>query len=292
MGWRQFVIELESLEPDRVEALFARHGALSVTLSDAGDEPVLEPGPGKTPLWRRTSITGLFDADADLDALEDDLKRSLGLERLPGSRVEPLADRVWEREWLLDFRPLCFGRRLWVSPHGAPVPDDAAIVIRLDPGLAFGTGTHPTTALMLEWLDTLALCDLRVLDVGCGSGILAIGALLAGAGAATAIDRDPQALTATRQNACANGVAERLATAASLDEARGDFDVVVANILAQPLIDMAADLTARVADGGRLALSGLLDDQVDAVSAAYAGAIRFRPPVVKDGWTRLTGSRR
>ena len=290
MAFRQFVMDLEFLEPDRVEELLSRHGALSISLCDAGDDPVLEPGPGETPLWGQTSIAGLFDADADLDALADDMRRSLGLERLPNARIERLRDRDWEREWLENFGPMRFGRRLWVCPNNAEVEADAAVVVRLDPGLAFGTGTHATTALCLEWLDSLDLLGRRVLDVGCGSGILTIGALLLGASSATALDRDPQALSATKQNAAANGVVDRLMTVASIDDVAGQFDVVIANILAQPLIDMAAAVSTRVRD--RLALSGILTDQVDAVAAAYADRISFEPPNIRDGWACLVGTRR
>ncbi len=292
MGWRQFVMDLESLEPTRVEELFSRHGALAVTLSDGGDDPVLEPAPGETPLWNKTRITGLFDADRDLDALKSDLRRTFDLEKLPPSRIESLADRPWEREWLKEFRPMRFGARLWVSPHGCDVPADNATVVRLDPGLAFGTGTHATTGLCLRWLDSADLSTARVLDVGCGSGVLAIAALLLGAGDATALDIDHQAITATRRNATANGVADRLTTGMSTDALSGKFDVVVANILAKPLIDLAPVLARHCRPGGQLVLSGILAEQADAVSNAYRDWVSFEPPVVLEGWALLTGARR
>lgn len=285
-------MDLESLEPERVEELFSRHGALAITLSDGGDNPVLEPAPGETPLWSDTRITGLFDARQDLGALEADLCRSFGLERLPASRIELLADRAWEREWLKDFQAMRFGTRLWVSPHACDVPDNDAVVIRLDPGMAFGTGTHATTALCLEWLDSMDLSSTRVLDFGCGSGILAIGALLLGADRASALDIDHQAITATRQNAAANGLADRLTTAMSADAITGDFDVVIANVLAQPLIDVAPSLIRHIRPGGALALSGILAGQTDAVSGAYRDWVDFEPPKILDGWARLTGVRR
>lgn len=292
MGWRQFVMDLETLEPQRVEEIFTRHGALAVTLSNAGDDPILEPAPGETPLWADSRITGLFDEQHDLGPLRAEMMQTFELHTLPRSRVEVLVDRAWEREWLKDFGPMQFGRRLWVSPHRCDVPDDNAVVIRLDPGMAFGTGTHPTTALCLEWLDTLDLDAKRVLDFGCGSGILAIGALLCGARAATALDIDRQAITACCENAAANGVAERLRTTMTSDDLKGTYDVVIANILAQPLIDLAPLLLQQTAAGSRIALSGILSEQIGPVQEAYARHIDFETPGYRDDWARLNGVRR
>jgi ribosomal protein L11 methyltransferase len=217
VDWRQFVMDLESLDPATVEDVFARLGASSVTLSDAGNEPVLEPGPGETPLWSSTRITGLFPADADMGAFRAALLTELGLAELPAHHIEELADRAWEREWLRDFGPMRFGERLWICPTGSEVDEEKAVVIRLDPGLAFGTGTHPTTALCLEWLDGIDLAGKTLLDYGCGSGVLAIAALKLGCRSATAMDIDPQALIATRQNAADNHVAENLLVAGAPD---------------------------------------------------------------------------
>lgn len=289
MDWRQFVMDLGTLDAESVESVFERHGASAVTFTDAGDTPVLEPGPGETPLWQRTRVTGLFAPDTDFRALCTDLGQSLGLSRLPPHAVHELADRAWEREWLKDFHPMRFGRRLWVCPHGHRVRAGGAVVVELDPGLAFGTGTHPTTALCLEWLDGLELGGRTVLDFGCGSGILAIAALKLGARRAVAIDNDPQALTATRRNATANGVAERLET--GREHAGASFDVVVANVLAQPLVEHAAWLAGRVAPGGALALSGILAGQADDVRRAYRGDIDFAAAASKDDWVRLAGTR-
>jgi ribosomal protein L11 methyltransferase len=291
MNWQQFTMQLGALPPELVEAVFERHGACSVTLSDAGDDPVLEPAPGETPLWADTRITGLFEADTDLRRLHDDLLRSFMLQELPGYRVEPLPERDWQREWLKDFRPMPFGRRLWVCPSGFEVDAVDAVVVRLDPGLAFGTGTHPTTALCLEWLDSTDLKGCRVLDYGCGSGILAIAALLLGAESAIGLDIDPQAITASRQNAARNGVAERLTTTTQSAELTGQFDVLLANILASPLIDNAASISALLKPGGLLVLSGILGNQVDSVSGAYRGCVQFAASRTKDEWVLLTGQR-
>jgi ribosomal protein L11 methyltransferase len=291
MAWRQFVMELGNLPPDLVEATLVRHGALAVTFTDAGDTPVFEPLPGETPLWRNTTVTGLFSADTDLEPLRAELRQSLGLKRLPDHRVEALEDRPWEREWLKEFRPMRFGRKLWVCPGGFTVPDADAVVVHLDPGLAFGTGTHPTTALSLEWLDALDITGARVLDVGCGSGILSIAALLLGAREATALDIDRQALLATRENARRNGVDRKLETTLDAGKLNGEYDIVVANILAGPLIGHADMICRQLRAGGRVLLSGILDGQADEVRNAYAGCVDFEAPVVRDTWVRLTGTR-
>ena len=291
MDWRQFTMNLDSLEAELVEDLFTRHGAHAVTFSDAGDGPVFEPAPGETPLWQETKVTGLFSADADLLLLQDDLLQSFGLEALPASHIETLADRAWEREWLKEFRPISFGGRLWVSPHGMQIADEDPIVVWLDPGLAFGTGTHETTALCLEWLAGLDLTGKRVLDVGCGSGILSIAALKLGAASADGIDIDQQAITASRKNAADNDVSARLRLSTDPADFRGDYDLVIANILAGTLIEMAAELSKRTMHGGLLALSGILSGQIDEVSSAFTDWITLDPPVKRNNWARLTGTK-
>ena len=289
MEWRQFVMNLGALPVDAVEEVFERHGAQAVTLTDAGDEPVLEPAPGETPLWSDIRITGLFSPTADFDELRADLLRSLALTRLPEHRVEILEDRPWEREWRKDFRPMRFGNRLWVCPGEFEVDAPHAIVVQLDPGLAFGTGTHPTTALCLEWLDGRQLDHKHVLDFGCGSGILSVAALLLGADSVTAVDIDSQAITATRQNAERNGVAYGIRTAGEARDLDVAYDVAVANILAAPLIDHARTICERIVVGGEIALSGILQHQVSAVVDAYREWIDFDAPVVRFPWARLTG---
>ena len=296
MEWQQFVMNLESLNAERVEEVFMQHGAHSVTFSDAGDDPVLEPAPGETPFWGETRVTALFGHDADLDRLAASMRASLDLDELPDYRVETLADRDWEREWLKDFGPMRFGRRLWVCPADSVPGDDDAVVVRLDPGLAFGTGTHATTAMCLEWLDSCDLEGATLLDYGCGSGVLAIAALQLGCARVQAIDIDVQAITATRQNAAQNGVQDRLAVTAGADTIDGVFDFVVANILAGPIAELASTISAHVAAGGQLALSGILADQVDEVKAAYAAKVDFEEPEFREHsgqtWTRLTGRMR
>lgn len=296
MQWLQFVMDLDKLDSDRVEAELLDLGACSVTLTDAGDQPVLEPGPGETPLWARTRITGLFADECDLSDLADALCQRLGVDQLPPHHVEVLAERAWEREWLRDFGPMRFGRRLWICPTGSDAPVSEAVIVRLDPGLAFGTGTHPTTALCLEWLDGLDLDGRTMLDYGCGSGVLAIAGLKLGCRHATAMDIDPQAVMATRRNAADNGVGDWLTVCGSPADLSGEFDVVVANILAGPLVEFAESITSRLASHGMLALSGVLCEQAAAVMEAYAPWIEFEEPVYRDQdgqtWSRLTGKRR
>lgn len=295
MAWQQLVIELGTLDPDAVEAPLLELGAASVTLADAGDSPVLEPAPGETPLWPATLLTALFDAAHDLDEIAAAVAERLGLAGLPEYRIEALEDRDWEREWLRDFGPMQFGNRLWVCPRGTAPPDPAAVVVELDPGLAFGTGTHPTTALCLAWLDSLPLEGCTVIDYGAGSGILAIAALKLGAERALAYDIDPQAVIATRENAKANGVGERLDITLRQADLVEPADVVVANILAGPLIELATQILDLTITGGRLVLSGILSEQVPEVSSAYASGLRLDPPVFRDQdgqtWARLTGTR-
>lgn len=295
MTWQQFVMDLERLDPDTVEAIFARHGACSVTYSDREDQPLLEPAPGEAPLWRETRISGLFDAAASMNSLRDDLLDALQLQQLPAHEIEELEDRDWEREWLKDFSPMRFGRRLWVCPGNTTIDDPEAVIIRLDPGLAFGTGTHATTAMCLEWLDGLVLRGRTVLDYGCGSGVLAIAALKLGCGSAHATDIDPQAARATAANATANGVAERLHVSVGAVSVTGQFDVVIANILAGPLVDLAPSLRQHLAHGCLLCLSGILSEQVEDVRAAYRPWIEFDEPKLREQggqtWARLTGHR-
>jgi len=289
--WRQFVMNLESIEADHAEAVLLRHGAQSVTLSDAGDAPVLEPLPGATPLWLETKITALFDAETDLSNLESDLLHSLALTALPPHHFEDLENRVWEREWLKDFVPMKFGQRLWVVPGDDPAPAEYEVVVKLDPGLAFGTGTHPTTALCLEWLDGIDLTDKSVLDFGCGSGILSVAACKLGAKFVEGIDIDSQAVTASQRNALRNSVDGRFIASTSRTDESVQYDVVVANILAGTLVENAASICTWLKPGGLIALSGILETQVDYVQTAFNHVIDFAPPMIQDNWACLSGVR-
>ncbi len=285
-------MNLDALDPAHVEAALTDCGALSVTFTDAGDDPVLEPAPGEVPLWTDTRVTALFDADSDLADLTSLLESKLGVSVLPANHVEDLADRQWEREWLQDFAPMQFGKRLWVIPGDATPPDPDAINLRFDPGLAFGTGTHPTTALCLEWLDRIDVTGLSLFDFGCGSGILSVAAARLDAGKIMAVDIDLQALSATRQNAERNGVSGKLRVSEHYDETSGPHDVVVANILAGTLIDNVDFIHSAVKPRGKIALSGILIDQVDAVSEAFRHRFVLDAPVYQQEWALLSGTRK
>ncbi|HVT34042.1 MAG TPA: 50S ribosomal protein L11 methyltransferase [Nevskiaceae bacterium] len=288
MAWLQLMVR--SAHPEFADEILQAQGAQAVSFIDAQDDPVLEPAPGATPLWSHTLTLGLFAEHTDLAPVLATLR-----ELLPdGSQAqfthELIEDQDWVRVWLKDCPPLKFGERLWVVPREkrAEVTQADAIILELDPGLAFGTGTHPTTALCLDWLARQDLAGKSLLDYGCGSGILAIAALKLGAQRAVAVDIDPQALIAARDNAAVNGVEGALTTLASDDFIPFAADVVVANILANPLIALAPLLASSSRPGGALALAGLLDRQAEEVRAAYEPWFEFQPDRSKDGWTLLS----
>ncbi|MDQ5911753.1 MAG: Ribosomal protein methyltransferase [Pseudomonadota bacterium] len=291
--WLQLSLQAIDHTAEQLEDALLQVGALAVTLQDAGDQPVLEPGPGETPLWPQTCVTGLFDAQTDIEVIKRQLHCILHTPILPECRLAELEERDWVRAWMDDFHPMRFGQRLWICPTMQAPPDPNAINIRLDPGLAFGTGTHPTTALCLEWLDGAEMAELTVLDYGCGSGILAIAAAKLGARRVWAVDIDPQALLASDDNASENGVEDRLtlATPAELPTAL-TVDVLVANILAGVLARLAPEFARRVKPGGRLALSGILEQHADAVQAAFARDFTFARPRQREDWVLLEGTRK
>lgn len=267
-------------------------GALSVTLTDAVDDAILEPAPGEVRLWPQTVLQALFPAEAAGPESIIVLARALDL---PAERisVERLADRIWEREWLKDFHSMRFGRRLWIVPsHERPPTEPDSVCVSLDPGLAFGTGTHPSTALCLTWLDSRLPADAAVIDFGCGSGVLAIAAAKLGARRAQAFDIDPQALIATRDNAQLNGVDGRVEVHEAAGTLRGPVDVVLANILAGTLVELAPQLCALLRPGGQLVLAGILKQQVHEVRAGFARWIDLAVFAERDGWSALSGTLR
>jgi len=295
-GWIQVSVAVpqEMVEPAEEAMLGA--GALSVTLLDTDDVPVLEPLPGEMPLWPNVKVVGLFEAGAhDPASIMGALHAALPPRYLDSFDYQKLADDDWTLKWMDEFKPQPFGERLWIIPSWVerpPRPD--AVNIRLDPGLAFGTGNHPTTALCLEWLDSQSLADTRVLDFGCGSGILAIAALMLGAESAWAVDIDPQALTATSDNARANQIAPERLTATlpeGLPTDRG-FEILIANILANPLIELAETMSRHLLPGGQFALSGVLNEQATAVAEAYQRAGLVVDAIEqREDWSLIHGHR-
>lgn len=263
---------------------------MAVTLRDAADQPLLEPLPGETPLWDKVRLSGLFDSHREAGAVLEQLRLGLAADRPPAAAIELIEDREWVRAWMEDFKPIQCGKQLWICPSHHEVDIADAVVVKLDPGLAFGTGTHPTTALCLRWLDSLDLKGKTVLDYGCGSGILAVAAALLGARQVWAVDIDPQALEATRSNALGNAVDDRITTGlpAELPESVG-ADLLVANILCGPLVELAPELCRHLRKPARLALAGLLDSQVDEIIKAYAQHIALETVFESGEWCLLAG---
>jgi ribosomal protein L11 methyltransferase len=283
MAFYEIEFPLAALSSDAVEAALLEVGASSITFVDRGDEPILEPLPGEVRLWSDTLVRALFQESSDAILNLQRLASILG-PQVKTARVRAVADQVWERAWLTDWKSMRFGRRLWVCPRAAETPPDPdAVVVRLDPGLAFGTGTHPTTALCLQFLDSLSLAGRSVIDYGCGSGILGIAALKLGAARVIAVDLDYQALLATRDNAARNGVSSDI-TVQGIEAPLPASYCVMANILAEPLIDLAPKLTAACEPGGRILLSGLLKAQAYAVKAAYAAGFDRVQVIDRDEW--------
>ncbi|HEY6942805.1 50S ribosomal protein L11 methyltransferase [Dokdonella sp.] len=299
MPFLELSLTVRASDQERVELALEEAGALAVTLLDAdADTPneraILEPGVGETPLWGEIALSALFDAEADRAGLLHVLEELLPEIEPAQVRFRDVADQDWTRAWMDQFKPMRFGRRLWIYPSNIEPPGDQAdaVVVRLDPGLAFGTGTHPTTALCLEWLDGLDLAGLHVIDYGCGSGVLAIAALKLGAARVDGIDNDPQAILASRDNAERNGVADRLALYLPDAFAHRPADVFVANILAGPLADLAPRFATCVKPGAPFALSGILVAQADELLARYAEWFDDLVVATREDWVRISGRRR
>jgi len=289
MAWLQVRIACAARDTSTWEDALLAVGALAVTYLDAADQPVLEPGVGEMPLWDEVVLLGLFEASVDTGVVLAGLPTSG--ERSP-PRVEILEDKDWEREWMQHYTPMRFGDRLWICPSWLLPPDPTAINILLDPGLAFGTGTHPTTAMCLEAMAGLDLHTATVVDYGCGSGILAIAAARLGASRVIAVDNDPQALTACRSNAQRNGILHHdLSVHLPGNVPPAQADLVVANILAGPLLALSDTLLGLLAPGGRLILAGLLQEQAAGLMAHYGQAIALAPIAQREEWVCLAGQR-
>ena len=287
MPWLQLKIISSRRYAESLEDSLLACGAASVTLQDNADQPILEPGLGETPLWDSVKITGLFDAEIDTAKTIAIAERRFG-NPLPEHYWEQLEDKDWEREWMANYHAIRCGERLWICPSWKEPPQPSAVNLMLDPGLAFGTGTHPTTFLCLQWLDQQTLTQTSLVDFGCGSGILGIAALLFGAKQVIGVDIDPQALLATRDNAGRNGLAaDAMPVFLPKDAPPQSVDIMLANILAGPLVELAPLLSDQVRKDGLLCLSGILANQAETVMAAYP-AFDFDPVAQKEEWVRLT----
>jgi len=297
MPWLQIKLEIKPDQAEQYEDLLLAAGCAAVTYQDNADQPIFEPDLGTTPLWQNTVITGLFAAEHDLKATSEYLHQAHSQlypdEKIPTFKAEILEDKDWEREWMDNYEPMQFGQRLWVCPSWKEAPEPNAVNMMLDPGLAFGTGTHPTTALCLEWLDSQPLEGSNVVDYGCGSGILGIAALLLGAEKVTGVDIDPQALQASRDNLQRNKLEEaRLELYYPPEVPAQKADLVVANILAGPLADLAPTLADLVRSGGKIVLSGLLEHQAKEITECYSEWFDLDPVAQREEWIRISGTRR
>lgn len=291
MAWQQLTIATREEDAAVFEQLLEQLGALSITFTDGADQPIYEPPLETTPLWNQTCVTGLFEETTDLSDATNFFETQIADSAPWKISLERLEDQVWERVWLANFKPIQFANNFWICSTEHQLPNHVelsqATVLRLDPGLAFGTGTHPTTALCLEWLSAQTLTDKNIVDFGCGSGILAIAAILVGAKNASCIDIDPQALTATLDNADKNNVNEQIHVFNADNYPNQPSELVLANILAEPLISLSKQISQLVKPEGTLILSGILGEQVDQVKACYQDSFVFETTRLKDNWACL-----
>ncbi len=292
MPWLQLKFDSTPEQVEPLSELLMELGAAAVTFEDGADQPLFEPDPGETKLWNDTRIVGLFEADADLDLVIQQMRAQLGDACPAKFATNPVEDKDWERAWMDNFKPIRCGNNLWICPSWHEPEDPNSINVKLDPGLAFGTGTHPTTHLCLQWLDQHPPKDLDVIDYGCGSGILAVAAALLGARQIDAVDHDPQALIATRDNADKNDVTARIEATLPKQKALPQCDLMLANILAGPLIELAPMFADLVKPGGHIVLSGILHTQAADVSARYQEWFDMDPAAQEDEWMRLSGKRK
>lgn len=294
ISWLELRFTCDAATADRIAGHLDACGALSVSLADAEDQPLYEPAPGSTPLWSSTRVSGLFAGDRDADALIAEIRRRLSPDPLPEAHVAVIADREWAASHRDAFAPICFGDRIWVVPSWSPLPalKSGQVIMRMDPGLAFGTGGHPTTRMCLGWLAGEDVVGREVVDYGCGSGILAVAAALLGARRVWAVDNDDQALTATRANVAANGVAAVVHACAPGSLPPLTAHLLVSNILANTLNTLAETLSALLRPGGRMALAGILADQSSGVMRHFAPWCALEPADQHDDWVLLAGSRR
>ncbi|PCJ46814.1 MAG: 50S ribosomal protein L11 methyltransferase [Gammaproteobacteria bacterium] len=290
MNWIQLCLTIGRAYAEDFESLLFENQALSITFQDAENQQILEPGVGETPLWDKVLIIALYEGTVDSKSIQLSLEENSIWQQVTTSRWEALEDKEWIRAWMDDYHPMKFGERLWICPSTEKPPEPDAINIFLDPGLAFGTGTHPTTALCLEWLDKNITEGQQLIDYGCGSGILAVAALKLGAKSVLAIDYDPQALIATRENAERNDIEESRLEIVSPNDAKSfEADGIIANILAETLRDLVDSLASQVKKGGWLTLSGILVHQAESLIDLYSQWFNMNEPVILGEWVLLSG---
>ncbi len=292
MPWAQLTFSTNAEVAEKLSDLLRDYGAVAVTLKEGGADEIFEPPIGETPLWQDTIVVGLFELDQDIEATLALLKENLKIALFPPCKKSLVEDQDWERVWLDDFKPMQFGKNLWIVPSEYEPVDKNAVNIFLDPGLAFGTGTHPTTALCLAWLDEHKATVQDVIDYGCGSGVLAIAAAKLGAKKVSAIDIDPQALIAADVNADKNNVAASIKSYLPRDFPVKAADLLLANILANPLMDLAQHFTELLKDNGQIVLSGILEEQAEEVMAVYVEYFDMQAAQLLDGWVMLQGKKR
>jgi ribosomal protein L11 methyltransferase len=289
MSWKQLSVITDQQHAPALSDLFSQLGAVSVTYLDALDEPIYEPELGETKIWEQTRVVALFEMSVHAEVVELLVGQQFPRFSLKDWRLNILQDQVWERTWMAHFKPMLFGDRLWVCPSGSEQESPETVCMTLDPGLAFGTGTHATTALCLEWLARYDLKDKTVLDYGCGSGILAIASVLLGANHVAAVDIDTQAITATKNNAAKNNIDSKIDCYLPDDCPAIQADIVVANILANPLIEMVQPILTLLNSGGHIVLSGILSEQAGHVMEAYSPFCQLQEPVYEGDWCRIVG---
>jgi ribosomal protein L11 methyltransferase len=289
MPWIQLRIDTQAEQAENIGEMLSANGAQAVTFIDAKDTPMYEPKPGETLLWPDTQVVGLFDAEHDMHRVVNQLKKSKILSTDFKYKLDQLEDKDWEREWMDNFHPMQFGQRLWICPSWRDVPDSEAVNVMLDPGLAFGTGTHPTTGLCLTWLDSQDVTDKKAIDFGCGSGILAIAALKLGVKSVIGTDIDPQALLASKDNAQRNAVADKLDVYLPEDMPDVQADIVMANILAAPLKSLRKTISDLCLPNGALVLSGILTSQAEEIAQLYSEDFIMDKPKEQGEWAMLSG---
>lgn len=292
MAWWQISLRCPADALEQVESRLVELGALSISLADGGDEPIFEPLPGEMPVWPESIVTGTFAANLDPESLQQQLLASLPTALGSSLRLTKLQEQDWEQAYRMHFKPLQCADNLWIVPSWCEPPEHSATIITLDPGLAFGTGTHATTALCLAWIAEHALEDRDLIDYGCGSGILAIAACKLGAASVSAVDIDPQAVQATESNLKANHIGiDQFFLGMPDDLAEQSADFLVANILAGPLVDLAARFANLVKPGGKIMLSGILKTQLNEIQSAYQSSFALDPPRLREEWAGLSGTR-